>query len=165
MGSPQACLACLAKIALCSPERSRRIIKIRSGRRLKFAITLPIFGTRGQIRDALQALGLSGRIQTAFVERANLTLRQLISALHRRTLRHLRQGRLWSLPWSTTTFDYRLTWFFAFYHFCRPHQTLAGSEINGITFRKCTPAIAAGLTDHIWSLDEILLWRPKLVST
>ena len=133
-----------------------QLIKIRSGRRLKFAITLPIFGTRGQIRDALQALGLSGRIQTAFVERANLTLRQLISALHRRT---------WSLPWSTTTFDYRLTWFFAFYHFCRPHQTLAGSEINGITFRKCTPAIAAGLTDHIWSLDEILLWRPKLVST
>ena len=133
-----------------------QLIKIRSGRRLKFAITLPIFGTRGQIRDALQALGLSGRIQTAFVERANLTLRQLIAALHRRT---------WSLPWSTTTFDYRLTWFFAFYHFCRPHQTLAGSEINGITFRKCTPAIAAGLTDHIWSLDEILLWRPKLVST
>ena len=44
-----------------------QLIKIRSGRRLKFAITLPIFGTRGQIRDALRALGLSGRIQTGYV--------------------------------------------------------------------------------------------------
>lgn len=133
-----------------------QLIKIRSGRRLKFAITLPIFGTRGQIRDALRALGLSGRIQTAFVERANLTLRQLIAALHRRT---------WALPWSTTTFNYRLSWFFAFYHFVRPHQALSGTQINGVSFKHCTPAIAAGLSDHVWTVKELLLWKPQAILT
>ena len=34
---------------------------------------------------------------------------------------------------------------FAFYNFCRVHQTL-----------KATPAMAAGLTDHVWSIAELL---------
>ena len=46
---------------------SAMLIKVRSGKRLRYTITLPIFGTRGQIRDALLALGLSGRIQTSYV--------------------------------------------------------------------------------------------------
>ena len=35
---------------------------------------------------------------------------------------------------------------FAFYNFCRIHRTL-----------KVTPAIEAGVTDHVWSLDELLM--------
>ena len=42
-------------------------------------------GTEGALRAALQALGLSGRITTAFVERVNLTLRRHVPALARRT--------------------------------------------------------------------------------
>ncbi len=42
-------------------------------------------GTHQQLRTALQGLGLSGRLNTAFVERINLTLRQSIAALGRRT--------------------------------------------------------------------------------
>jgi hypothetical protein len=34
---------------------------------------------------------------------------------------------------------------FAWYNFCRKHQTI-----------KTTPAIAAGITDHVWSLEELL---------
>jgi hypothetical protein len=34
---------------------------------------------------------------------------------------------------------------FAFYNFCRVHRTL-----------KTTPAVAAGVTDHVWTLDELI---------
>ena len=45
-----------------------------------------------------------------------------------------------------------------FYNFCRQHQTLT-KNANGI---KTTPAMAAGLTDHVWSVEEILgLMDPK----
>ena len=132
------------------------LIKVRSGKRLRYTITLPIFGTRGQIRDALPALGLSGKIQTAFVERGNLTFRNLIAALHRRT---------WALPWSTTTLNDRLAWLVCFYHFCRPHMSLANTAIDGQRFRKCTPAIKARLTDHLRTTQNILFWRPATVLT
>jgi len=36
------------------------------------------------------------------------------------------------------------------YNFCRTHQTL-----------KVTPAIEAGLTDHVWSLEEVCALLPK----
>ena len=133
-----------------------QVVKIRSGQRLKYTLTRPIFGTRGQIRDALQALGLSGRIQTAFVECSNLTLRQLIAALHRRT---------GSKPWSITTLNHRLAWFFAFHHWMRPHQALAHKTFQGHHYKVCTPAMAAGLTDHLWRVDEFLMWRPMPAST
>ena len=38
------------------------------------------------------------------------------------------------------------------YNFCRVHQTL-----------RCTPAMEAGITDHIWSLDELIALLPKPV--
>ena len=39
---------------------------------------------------------------------------------------------------------------YMFYNFCRTHQTL-----------KVTPAIEAGLTDHVWSLEEVCALLPK----
>ena len=132
------------------------VVKIRSGKRLKYAFTLPVFGTRGQIRDTVQTLGLSGTIQTTFVERINLTCRQLIAALHCKT---------WSLPWSRRTLDHRFTWFCAVYHFVRPHMGLADTFVNDRCFKECSPAIATGLTDHLWSITDLLTWRPSPVLT
>jgi hypothetical protein len=44
-----------------------------------------------------------------------------------------------------------------FYNFCRPHTTLSKA-----TKAKTTPAMAAGLTDHVWTIEEILaLMDPK----
>jgi hypothetical protein len=39
-----------------------------------------------------------------------------------------------------------------FYNFCRIHQTL-----------RCTPAMEAGLTDHVWNLEELCALLPKPV--
>jgi len=41
---------------------------------------------------------------------------------------------------------YAVAMFYAYYNFCRVHQTL-----------RVTPAIESGLTDHVWSMEELLL--------
>ena len=55
-----------------------------------------------------------------------------------------------------------------YYNFCLPHarlrQPLAVPEPthgsgSAKVWRPCTPAMAAGLTDHVWSLKEVLLYR------
>jgi hypothetical protein len=60
----------------------------------------------------LQDMGPSGQIQTAFVERLNLTIRHLIAALHRRT---------WSLAATIRGLRWRVALGAAYYNFCRPH--------------------------------------------
>ena len=72
-------------------------------------------GTRAAFRRALAALGLSGRLNTAFVERVNLTLRQGVAALARRT---------WSTARATAPLRAHLEWWRAYYHFVRPHRAL-----------------------------------------
>ena len=59
--------------------------KSRRGRRIKFVYSIIRLGTRQAVRGALEALELSGLVQTSYVERSNLTLRELIAPLSRRT--------------------------------------------------------------------------------
>ncbi len=42
------------------------------------------------------------------------------------------------------------------YNFCWPHQELSTSKHHG---HLCTPAMAAGLTDHIWKVSELLSYK------
>ena len=55
-----------------------------------------------------------------------------------------------------------------YYNFCLPHASLRQPlpqpvPTNGVgagkLWRPCTPAMAAGLTDHVWALREVLLFR------
>ena len=62
-----------------------RLHKIRQGRKLKHAITEVVCGTRDGFRKGLQALGFTGRVNTAYVERLNLFLRETVAPLSRRT--------------------------------------------------------------------------------
>jgi hypothetical protein len=115
----------------------------------------------GQLEDlqaALQRLDFTGSINTAFVERINLTLRQGLAALARRS---------WATTQLTPELEAHLVWWRAFYHFCRPHQGLRlklekPQARNGRQTPRCyadrTPAMAAGLVDHIWSVEELLLY-------
>jgi hypothetical protein len=48
--------------------------------------------------------------------------------------------------------------FQVFYNFVRPHMSLTIGKGRGK--QKRTPAIAAGLTDHIWNWEEVLLYHP-----
>jgi transposase InsO family protein len=90
---------------------------------------------------ALRALGWSGLVQTAFVERLNLTVRQSVAAVTRRT---------WATAQTAAGLRAQLAWWRGYYHFVRPHRSLRALG------RSCTPAMAAGLTAHRWTTVEFL---------
>jgi IS1 family transposase len=78
----------------------------------------------------------SGHVSTSFVERHNLTIRmsnrrftRLTNAFSKKVENH----------------EHMLALFFMYYNFCRIHQTL-----------RVTPAMEAGLADHVWNLAEII---------
>ena len=116
-----------------------------------------VFGTQLAIAQVVTACGW--RINTAFVERLNLDLRQRVAAVGRR-VNTLCQGEDGLLD--------QLALFQTYHNFVLPHaslrQPLLISEVtNGKgsakVWRPRTPAMAAGLTDHVWSLKEVLLFR------
>ena len=99
------------------------------------------------------------RHDDSFVERLNLSLRQRVAAIRRRSATSCKSDAGLGQP---------LALFQAYYNFVLPHASLrqplpvpevstgGGSPKVG---RPCTPAMAAGLTDHVWSLQEVLLYR------
>jgi IS1 family transposase len=120
--------------------------KRRSGRKVAFLFSIIRLGTRDIIRQALRRLELSGIIQTAFIERSNLTLRHLVAALARRT---------WSLAHDIYHLWLYINWGFAYYNFVRVHDSL---RIRGPSRRRHrTPAMAAGLTCRPWLVRDLLL--------
>ncbi len=127
-----------------------RLNKIRQGRKLKHAFTEAVCGTRDQLRTGLQTLGFSGRINTAYIERLNLFLRETVAPLSRRT---------WSLAQTPASLaDYR-DWATCCYNFSRPHEALRipGSGRGG--HRQRTPAMAAGISSRPWKIGELLTYH------
>jgi hypothetical protein len=116
-----------------------------------------VFGTLVAVEQVLAPLGW--QINTAFVERLNLDIRQHIAAVGRR-VNTLCKGE--------DGLRQQLALYHTYYNFCLPHASLrqalpeplptngAGSAKH---WRPRTPAMAAGLTDHIWALRELLLFR------
>ena len=108
-----------------------------------------IFGARDIIAKVLGG----HQINTAYVERDNLTSRQTHGRLVRKTLSHSKKS----------SFRRRhLALEDAVFNFVRPHQALRSAVSQptlGRTWQQRSPAMAAGLTDHIWSLEELLSYR------
>jgi len=134
-----------------------QVIKTVRRRRLVCVSHRVIFGTLVAIEQVLAAHGW--HINTAFVERLNLTIRQHVAAVGRRVS---------TLCKGENGLRQQLALHQVYYNFCLPHtslrQPLAQPEpTKGIgsakTWRPCTPAMAAGLTDHVWTLREVLLFR------
>jgi hypothetical protein len=116
-----------------------------------------VFGTRLAIEQVLATCGWT--INTAFVERLNLDIRQRVAAIGRR-VNTLCQGEAGLRD--------QLTVFQVYHNFVLPHASLrqpraALLATNGRgaakVWQPCTPAMAAGLTDHMWTLKEVLLYR------
>jgi IS1 family transposase len=89
--------------------------KVKVGRKLKQVYTKMLCGERSVLCTVLQSIGLSGQIQTAYVERLNLTIRHTVAALRRRT---------WALAHSVRTLRWRVALRAAYYNFCRTHHAL-----------------------------------------
>ena len=104
--------------------------------------------------ERLEELGLS--ISTSLIERLNLTLRHALAPLVRKSQ---------SFCKDRTQMRRRIVFFHAFYNFARPHMSLRlplpeqEPHTSGLLHPKwChrTPGMAAGLTDHVWTLRELL---------
>jgi transposase-like protein len=80
-------------------------------------------------------------LNTAYIERLNATFRQRLAGLCRRTRCLLRRE---------TTLHFGMYLVGTVYNFCTPHQSL------GQKGQPSTPAMAAGLTHHLWSVGELL---------
>jgi hypothetical protein len=76
----------------------------------------------------------------------NLTIRHTVAALRRRT---------WALAHSVRTLRWRVAWAAAYYNFCRPHHAL---QMEMGRYRKRTPAMALGVTGHVWSIQEFITY-------
>src|SRR5215471_16028655 len=85
--------------------RRRKLVRVSHVMRL---------GTEAALKVALQGLGLSGRLNTAFIERVNLTVRHGVAALARRT---------WATAQQSPQLLAHLEWWRAYYHFVRPHAS------------------------------------------
>jgi len=134
-----------------------QVVKTVRRRRLVAVQHRVVFGTLDAVNQVLAPLGW--QINTAFVERINLTLRQHVAAVGRRVS---------TLCKGEDGLRQQLVLFQGYHNFCLPHASLrlpraAPEPTKGSgsakLWRPCTPAMAAGLTDRVWSLREVLLFR------
>ena len=116
----------------------------RKGRVVKVTIRR-VFGTARQLIQVLARSTVSAHVNTTFIERFHATVRQHNSRKARKvyTFSKDREQHL------------AMSWFaVAYYNFCRPHLGLRLREEGH--WRVRSPAMAAGISDHVWSLQEFM---------
>lgn len=120
-----------------------QIIKKREGTKLVSVTTKVIYGDTEEVKAKLGC-------HTAYVERTHLTSRTMNGRLVRKTLSFSKELRF--LKASNTLED-------AIYNFTRPVKTLRvelPNPSNQARWQQRSPAMAANLTDHIWTVRELL---------
>jgi IS1 family transposase len=134
-----------------------QVVKSYRRRRIVGVQHRVVFGTLDRVKQVLLACGR--QINTAFVERLNLNIRQHVAAIGRR-VNTLCQGE--------DGLQQQLAVYHVYYNFCLPHASVRQPLLvpeptkgsgSAKQWRPVTPAMAAGLTDHVWSLKEVLLFR------
>ena len=134
-----------------------QVVKTVRRRRLVNVTHHVVFGSLEAVNHILAPRGW--HINTAFVERINLSIRQHVAAVGRRVS---------TLCKGEDGLRQQLALYHVYYNFCLPHASLrqalphpAQTHGSGSAtqWRPCTPAMAAGLTERVWSLREVLLYR------
>jgi transposase-like protein/IS1 family transposase len=117
-------------------------------------------GTPEAVAEVIKQTQGKGDINTAFIERINGTFRSCLHSLARRTRSLARQSK---------TLQSGMYLVGCVYNFCTEHKSL---RLPGLTgghkWLERTPAMASGITDHCWTVDELLSykvppprWEPK----
>ena len=119
-----------------------QVVKRYVGRRLVSVERRLVQGNLREAEALVQATqAMVGVFNTAYIERLNATFRTWLPCLTRRSRTPARQ---------LVQVEAAMFWMGLVYNLCRVHATLQG-----------TPAMAADLTDHLWSVDELLRFRIK----
>jgi IS1 family transposase len=136
-----------------------QVVKQRERGTVVAVSTKVVFGDAATIQAHLASSATSHAINTSFVERDNLTLRQ-----HNRRLSRKTNGFSKELVW----LEKQLWLCLAYYHLVLPHESLRQELAQPTVTRGAgslqrwaavTPAMAAGLTDHVWTTAELLSYR------
>ena len=136
------------------PQLCIAVVIKRTQKKRVVAITRKVVqGTLEHAQALLSASGGGSELNTAFIERLNGTMRQRLASLTRkcrhaaRRLAALESG-MWLLGCT--------------YNLCWPHHELSrrAAKVQGVGGAVLlTPAMASGLTDHVWSVEELLSYR------
>jgi hypothetical protein len=122
--------------------------KVRENNRVVAVEERLIYGTPDQLREALANSAVSARVTTVHIERCNGTDRH-------RNARKVRKTYRFSKDWDVHE---AMTHFVTFSgNFCKPVRTLRQRlrrKEGRKKWRTRTPAMAAGLADHVWSIAE-----------
>jgi hypothetical protein len=102
-----------------------------------------IDGTPARVATLQRRSQGDGVINTAYIERLNATFREHLAPLARRCR---------ALARHTLTLHEGMFLVGTVYNFCTPHESLPPAQ-------KTTPAMAAGITDHCWTMRELLSFR------
>jgi len=128
--------------------RRRRLVRVRHR---------VVCGTLEAVQQVLAVHGW--QINTVCIERVNLSMRQHVAAVGRRVS---------TLGKGEDGLRQQLALYHVYHNFCLPHTSLrqplpqpALTKGTGSAkqWQPRTPAMAAGLTDHVWSVREVLLFR------
>jgi hypothetical protein len=95
------------------------------------------------VKERIKGNPAKDLLSTSYVERANLTMRMQMRRFTRLTNSFSKRAE---------NHAHAVSLHFMHYNLCRVHQTLTRAE-GGV---HTTPAMAAGLTDHVWKVEEIL---------
>jgi IS1 family transposase len=134
-----------------------QVVKTVRRRRLINVSHRVVFGTLEAVEQVLATRGW--KINTSFVERLNLDIRQHVAAVGRRVS---------TLCKGEDGLRQQLGLYHVYYNFCLPHASLRHPLLqpepthgtgSAKRWQPRTPAMAAGLTDHVWTLREVLLFR------
>ena len=130
-----------------------RVKKHRKKGRVVKVETNVVFGTEDEVKEILERSPVSNKINTAYVERQNLTYRQGNGRCQRKTQKFSKIPEMFIL---------QLWVFLGYYHFVRPHWSLRIECPEGPRkWKQRTPLMAAEKTDHVWSRMELLTyWVP-----
>jgi hypothetical protein len=136
--------------------RYAQVHKERQGGRVVKVTQSIVFGKRRTVQTQAASLkradGSEGQINTSYIERDNLALRQELRRLARKTLGFSKNRR---------ELQHALDFIDAHDNFVKPHGALrlkAPSE-GARTWLPRTPAMAAGISDHVWTLEELLCYK------
>jgi len=121
-----------------------QVVKRYAQRRVVDVERRIVDGTPARVETLRRRAQGHGVINTAYIERLNATFRERLASLTRR-------GR--ALARRTLTLQQGMYLIGTVYNFCTPHTSLA--QAGG----KTTPAMAAGITDHCWSMPELLSYH------
>jgi hypothetical protein len=126
------------------------VIKRTAKRRVTEVSRRMSYGQWRKAKKLIKASKGGKKINTSFIERFNGTIRERFAPLTRKCRYAAAK---------TTTVHTGIYLIGCIYNFCSPHYELSKSKTKGGYGFSCTPAMASGLTDHVWSVKELLTYK------